>query len=88
MITSLTRKFFFLIQAKMCSDLTRFTSITSVTAGMYMKRKHSFTNLHFITMLQDVWITFRFRLQQKKVLAATVISYECRAPIPLHEYCL
>lgn len=39
-----------------------------------MKRKYSFTNLYFISVLQDVGITFCFRLQQKKGLAAMLIN--------------
>lgn len=41
-----------------------------------MKRKHSFANLHLISMLQDVRITLCFRLQNKKVLAAKLTLHE------------
>lgn len=41
-----------------------------------MKRKHSFANLHLVSMFQDVGITFCFRLQQKKVLAAKLTTHE------------
>lgn len=75
-IILLTRRLFFLVQAKMCSNLSWFTSITSITAGVNMKRKDSFANLHLISMLQDVGITLCFRLQQTKALAGKFKTLE------------